>query len=216
MVWNGQELGGGSIRIHDAEMQQQVFAALGIDAETAEARFGFLLEALRYGAPPHGGIAYGVDRIVQRLSGAETIRDVIAFPKTASGVDLAGRRPGPGRRRPAAGPRDLASTSENSRATEMAFRDWLPRRWRPAPGPGQTPVFVDDPSFDSWEVVRDFADVRTARAWHQALIEAGIEAALTADWPLDRFGHGDIALRVPADRWSEAELHLSNLDTDDF
>ena len=65
------------------------------------------------------------------------------------------------------------------------------------PGPGQTPVYVDDPSFDSWEVVRDFADVRTARAWHQALIEAGIEAALTADWPLDRFGHGDIALRVP-------------------
>ena len=58
----------------------------------------------------------------------------------------------------------------------MALRDWLPRRWRPAPGPGQTPVHVDDPSFDSWEVVRDFADVRTARAWHQALIEAGIEA----------------------------------------
>jgi hypothetical protein len=98
----------------------------------------------------------------------------------------------------------------------MGLRDWLPRRWRPAPGPGQTPVFVDDPSFDSWEVVRDFADLRTARAWHQALIEAGIEAALTADWPLDRFGHGDIALRVPADRWSEAEMHLSNLDSDDF
>ena len=66
----------------------------------------------------------------------------------------------------------------------------------PAPGPGQTPVHVDDPSFDSWEVVRDFGDVRTARAWHQALVEAGIEAVLTADWPLDRFGRGDIALRV--------------------
>ena len=65
-------------------------------------------------------------------------------------------------------------------------------------------------------MVRDFADLKTARAWHQALIEADITAALTADWPLDRFGHGDIALRVPADRWSEAELHLSNLDTDDF
>jgi aspartyl-tRNA synthetase len=95
VVWNGQELGGGSIRIHDAELQRQVFAALGIDAETAEARFGFLLEALRYGAPPHGGIAYGVDRFVQRLSGAETIRDVIAFPKTASGFDLLVGAPAP-------------------------------------------------------------------------------------------------------------------------
>ncbi|HEY2479739.1 MAG TPA: aspartate--tRNA ligase [Solirubrobacterales bacterium] len=95
VVWNGQELGGGSIRIHSAELQQQVFAALGIDAATAEARFGFLLEALRYGAPPHGGIAYGIDRFVQRLAGAETIRDVIAFPKTASGFDLLTGAPAP-------------------------------------------------------------------------------------------------------------------------
>jgi aspartyl-tRNA synthetase len=95
VVWNGQELGGGSIRIHDAATQRAVFAALGIDAEQAEARFGFLLEALRYGAPPHGGIAYGVDRIVQRLYGAETIRDVIAFPKTASGFDLLTGAPAP-------------------------------------------------------------------------------------------------------------------------
>ncbi|HEX3736531.1 MAG TPA: aspartate--tRNA ligase [Solirubrobacterales bacterium] len=95
VVWNGQELGGGSIRIHSAEVQQQVFAALGIDAETAEARFGFLLEALRYGAPPHGGIAYGIDRFVQRLADAETIRDVIAFPKTASGFDLLTGAPAP-------------------------------------------------------------------------------------------------------------------------
>jgi len=95
VVWNGQELGGGSIRINRADVQQAVFAALGIDAEQAEARFGFLLEALRYGAPPHGGIAYGVDRIVQRLSGAETIRDTIAFPKTASGYDLLTGAPAP-------------------------------------------------------------------------------------------------------------------------
>ena len=95
VVWNGQELGGGSVRINRADVQEQVFAALGIDAETARARFGFLLEALRYGAPPHGGIAYGVDRIVQRLCGADSIRDVIAFPKTASGFDLLTGAPAP-------------------------------------------------------------------------------------------------------------------------
>ena len=82
------------------------------------------------------------------------------------------------------------------------------------PGPGRTPVHVDDPSFDSWEVVRDFGDVRTARAWCQALGEAGIDAVLTADWPLDRFGRGDIALRVGTADWSEAEMLLSNLDAD--
>jgi aspartyl-tRNA synthetase len=95
LVWNGQELGGGSIRINRSEVQQAVFGALGFSAEEAEARFGFLLEALRYGAPPHGGIAYGIDRIVQRLSGADTIRDVIAFPKTASGFDPLTGAPAP-------------------------------------------------------------------------------------------------------------------------
>ena len=95
VVWNGQELGGGSIRINRADVQQSVFSALGIEPDEAEGRFGFLLEALGFGAPPHGGIAYGLDRIVQRLAGAETIRDVIAFPKTASGYDLLTGAPAP-------------------------------------------------------------------------------------------------------------------------
>ena len=87
VVWNGQELGGGSIRISDSELQQRVLEAIGISPEEANERFGFLLEALRYGAPPHGGIAYGLDRMVQRLEHADSIRDVIAFPKAASGAD---------------------------------------------------------------------------------------------------------------------------------
>jgi aspartyl-tRNA synthetase len=87
VVWNGWEIGGGSIRISDPDLQRKVFGAIGIDENEAEERFGFLLEALRYGAPPHGGIAYGLDRIVALLHGANSIRDVIAFPKTASGGD---------------------------------------------------------------------------------------------------------------------------------
>jgi len=95
IVWNGQELGGGSIRISDPELQISALKAIGIGAGEAQERFGFLLDALRFGAPPHGGIAYGFDRFVQRLVGADSIRDVIAFPKAASGADPLTGAPAP-------------------------------------------------------------------------------------------------------------------------
>ena len=87
VVLDGTEIGGGSIRINRADVQQQVFTALGISEQEADARFGFLLDALQYGAPPHGGIALGIDRIVAIVAARDSIRDVIAFPKTASGSD---------------------------------------------------------------------------------------------------------------------------------
>ncbi|MFP4489181.1 MAG: amino acid--tRNA ligase-related protein, partial [Bacteroidales bacterium] len=88
LVINGVEIGGGSIRIHNSEIQERMFRVLGFTDEEARSQFGFLMDAFRYGAPPHGGVAFGFDRLVSLFAGSETIRDFIAFPKNNAGRDI--------------------------------------------------------------------------------------------------------------------------------
>jgi aspartyl-tRNA synthetase len=95
LVLNGWELGSGSVRIHRRDIQQRIFSLLGITSEAAQSRFGFLLDAFRYGAPPHAGFAFGIDRLVAVLAGEDNIREVIAFPKTQSGADPLTNAPAP-------------------------------------------------------------------------------------------------------------------------
>ena len=95
IVCNGNEIGGGSIRIHRRDIQERVFQVMGLDEQQAQEKFGFLLDAFAYGAPPHGGIAFGWDRICALLSGTDSIRDVIAFPKTGGGYDPLTEAPAP-------------------------------------------------------------------------------------------------------------------------
>ena len=95
IVCNGNEIGGGSIRIHREDVQKRVFALMGLGAEEAQEKFGFLLDAFTYGAPPHGGIAFGWDRIAALLAGTDSIREVIAFPKSGGGVDPLTAAPAP-------------------------------------------------------------------------------------------------------------------------
>jgi len=95
LVLNGWELGSGSVRIHRPDVQQRIFTLLGISPDEQQSRFGFLLDAFRYGAPPHAGFAFGIDRLVAILAGEENIREVIAFPKTQSGADPLTGAPGP-------------------------------------------------------------------------------------------------------------------------
>ena len=116
LVLNGSEIAGGSIRIHDQDVQANVFELIGLTQEDAKVKFGFLLDALKSGAPPHGGIAFGLDRLVMHIVGTDNIRDVIAFPKTQSGGDLMTDAPGP------VDPQQLVETHVRSTAPESPVK----------------------------------------------------------------------------------------------
>ena len=124
LVLNGWELGSGSVRIHRPDMQQRIFSLLGIDPDDAQQRFGFLLDAFRFGAPPHAGFAVGIDRFAAILAGEENIREVIAFPKTQSGVDPLTNAPTPDRRPP----NSATSASDSSPDPDPQPRDQPPHQ----------------------------------------------------------------------------------------
>ena len=178
LVLNGWELGSGSVRIHRRDIQEQVFAALGISAAEAEARFGFLLGAFRYGAPPHAGFAVGVDRLVAILAGEENIREVIAYPKTQSGADLLTGAPTPlppaslaelGIRVvvPPPGPRRAAGPGAPRRAQDRRPEP-LRRRRRPPPPSARRPwqpASAPAPSMRSWARSTSSAPVPPCACW---------------------------------------------------
>ena len=122
LVCNGNEIGGGSIRIHRADVQQRVFAVMGLTPEQANEKFGFLLSAFAYGAPPHGGIAFGWDRICALLAGVDSIREVIAFPKSGGGFDPLTGAPASDHARAAQGSR----RRRQARLTEFTLRPVRP------------------------------------------------------------------------------------------
>ena len=165
LVLNGWELGSGSVRIHRPDIQQQIFGLLGIGEEEAQAKFGFLLDAFRYGAPPHAGFAFGIDRLVALLAGEENIREVIAFPKTQSGAD----------------PLTSAPDRDRSRA---------PRRARPpaaAQGAGLTrPSDVRGQVWNSTTTLRGPAVGKRGRAVERSVARVGVQGDPQLAAPLSR------------------------------